>query len=70
MECLPAGLQVVHPAVAPAPTFGMRERRYVEKPACYDIVYVSENLTERVADIVVDAGIAASDHQPVVLEMC
>lgn len=60
---------VVHGAVPPAPTFGVHERRYVEEPAVYDIFYVSENLAGKVANVIVDMGTTASDHQPVVLAM-
>lgn len=60
---------IAHPAVPPAPTFGVHERRYVRASACYDLFLVSENLAGRVANMTVDAGTTASDHQPVVLEI-
>jgi endonuclease/exonuclease/phosphatase family metal-dependent hydrolase len=59
----------LHGAVPPAPTFGVHERRYINEPACYDMFYVSVNLAGRVANMTVDAGTTASDHQPVVLEI-
>jgi len=60
---------VAHGAVPPAPTFGLHDRRYLKEPSCYDIFYVSEDLAGKVANVFVDAGATASDHQPVVLEM-
>jgi len=47
----------------------VHERRYVREPVCYDMFYVSENLADKVANVTVDTGTTASDHQPVVLEM-
>lgn len=61
--------QIVHGAVPPAPTFGVHERRYVEVPACYDLFLVSENITDRIRNVVVDALTDASDHQPVLLDL-
>jgi len=61
--------EIVHPAVPPASTFGVRDRRYIAAPACYDFCWVSENIAERVVGIAVDGGTDASDHQPVLLEL-
>lgn len=58
---------LAHPAVSPELTFGVHERRYVTEPACFDIFFVSENLSGKVVDVRVDAGTTASDHQPVLL---
>ncbi|MDP1526262.1 MAG: endonuclease/exonuclease/phosphatase family protein [Rhodocyclaceae bacterium] len=58
-----------HPAVPPAPTFGVHDRRYIAEPACYDFFFVSENIAGRVADVHVDGGTTASDHQPVLLDI-
>jgi len=61
--------EIAHPAVPPAPTFGVHDRRYIHAPACYDFCWVSENLAERIADVAVDGATAASDHQPVLLTL-
>lgn len=60
---------VVHPAVPPAPTFGVHESRYVNEPSCYDIFFISEILADNVVEVVVDQGTMASDHQPILLEL-
>jgi endonuclease/exonuclease/phosphatase family metal-dependent hydrolase len=62
-------LDLAHPAVPPAPTFGVHDRRYIAEPACYDLFWVSENIAGRVAAVEVDGATDASDHQPVVLEL-
>lgn len=60
---------VAYPAVPPAPTFGVHDRRYIAEPACYDLCFISENIASRVVDICVDSGTLASDHQPIVITL-
>lgn len=61
--------EIAQPAVPPAPTFGVHQRRYVEAVSCYDIFFVSEKVACNVVDVAVDVETTASDHQPVLLEM-
>lgn len=56
-------------AVPPAPTFGVHDKRFISEPACYDLFFVSENISNRVVDVAVDSGTLASDHQPVLLTL-
>ena len=49
-----------------APTCGVHDRvQWPEGPHCRDFVFVSEDLADRVEDVVVDLETEASDHQPV-----
>ncbi len=57
------------PSVAPAPTFGVHERRYVRAPERCDLFFVSENIANRVVSVEVESNTQASDHQPVLLTM-
>lgn len=61
--------EIAHPAAPPAPTFGVRDRRYLAEPACYDFFWVGENIAGRVTDVRVDGATDASDHQPVILDI-
>jgi endonuclease/exonuclease/phosphatase family metal-dependent hydrolase len=58
---------IAHPAVTPAPTFGVRDRRFIDGPACYDMCFVSANIADRVVSLEVDGATDASDHQPLLL---
>lgn len=59
---------LAHPALPPAPTVGVHERSFADC-SCYDFFWVSENIAARVADVEVDGGTQASDHQPVLLTL-
>ncbi len=39
------------------------------QPDCYDYFFVTEDLVRRVAGVEVQSETAASDHQPVVLDL-
>jgi endonuclease/exonuclease/phosphatase family metal-dependent hydrolase len=60
---------IAHPGRPHAPTAGVHLASFTAGPECYDFVFVSENLRDRVVDIAVDTQAAASDHQPVLLDL-
>ncbi|WP_409265661.1 endonuclease/exonuclease/phosphatase family protein [Massilia sp. BHUDP2] len=61
--------RVAHGGVARAPTTGLHGYPWPDKPDCYDYFFVTEDLAPRVATVDVQSETAASDHQPVVLDL-
>jgi len=60
---------VLHPDAPHAPTVGVHDRaQWPEAFAC-DFVFASRDLRSRLKAVSVDAGTAASDHQPVCIEL-
>jgi endonuclease/exonuclease/phosphatase family metal-dependent hydrolase len=60
---------VLHPGVAHAPTVGVHDREQWPEPFTCDFFFTTRDLRERLRTISVDARSAASDHQPVLLEL-
>jgi len=58
-----------HPGHVRAPTAGLHGYPWPEKPGCYDYFFVTDDLVRRVASVEVQSETAASDHQPVVMEL-
>lgn len=58
-----------HPDAARAPTAGLHGFKWPERPACYDYFFVTEDLLPRVNDVTVQSETAASDHQPIVIDL-
>ncbi|MFP5393297.1 MAG: endonuclease/exonuclease/phosphatase family protein, partial [Gammaproteobacteria bacterium] len=58
-----------HPNVARAPTAGLHGFKWPERADCYDYFFVTEDLAGRVQDVQVQSETAASDHQPIVLDL-
>jgi endonuclease/exonuclease/phosphatase family metal-dependent hydrolase len=59
-----------HGAAPHPPTTGVADfKQWPEGPHCRDYIFVSEDLTERIADIRVDVETTASDHQPVAITL-
>jgi endonuclease/exonuclease/phosphatase family metal-dependent hydrolase len=58
-----------HPNMARAPTAGLHGFPWPDKPDCYDYFFVTEDLVERVREVEVQSETAASDHQPIVLDI-
>lgn len=56
-----------HPDDAHPATFRIFDPEW--SPYCCDFVFVSEDVAPRVADMAVDAGSQASDHQPVLVAL-
>jgi endonuclease/exonuclease/phosphatase family metal-dependent hydrolase len=62
--------QIRHPGAPHAPTLGLYDKvQWPGKPFCSDFIFVTEDLAERVENVVVDSATDASDHQPVLLEL-
>ena len=60
---------VLHPGRPHAPTAGVHKVDWVDRPSCYDFVFLTEDLAPRLIGHHVDAATAASDHQPVWVEL-
>jgi endonuclease/exonuclease/phosphatase family metal-dependent hydrolase len=58
-----------HPSQPHAPTAGLHGFAWPDKPACYDYFFVTEDLAPRIAAVEVRSETAASDHQPLVLDL-
>jgi len=60
--------ELCHPGRPHAPTLGVHDKaQWPEPPFACDFVFVTEDLADRVEDVVVNAVTDASDHQPVLL---
>ena len=60
---------VLHPGEAHAPTCGIHPVDFVDRPECFDFVFLTEGLAGRIVAHGVDADTRASDHQPVWVEL-
>jgi endonuclease/exonuclease/phosphatase family metal-dependent hydrolase len=60
---------VLHPGEPHAPTVGIHPVDFVKQPECFDFVFVTEGLASRIRAHGIDAETAASDHQPVWVEL-
>jgi endonuclease/exonuclease/phosphatase family metal-dependent hydrolase len=62
--------RIRHGATPHAPTLGLYDKvQWPGEPYACDFIFVTEDLAERVADVVVPADTDASDHQPVLLRL-
>lgn len=59
---------VLNPGVPHAPTVGIHPVDFVERPECFDFVFITEGLVNQLKAHGVDAATEASDHQPVWVE--
>jgi endonuclease/exonuclease/phosphatase family metal-dependent hydrolase len=60
---------VAHPGQAHAPTVGIHPVSFVDRPSCFDFIFLTEDLAPRLRLIGIDSETAASDHQPVWVEL-
>jgi endonuclease/exonuclease/phosphatase family metal-dependent hydrolase len=61
---------ICHPAVPHAPTCGLHDRvQWKDGADCRDFIFVTEDIAGRVRRVEVDRETAASDHQPVLIEL-
>ena len=51
------------------PTCGVHDRVQWDQPDCRDFIFITEDICSRVRRIQVDVATAASDHQPVLIEI-
>lgn len=63
------GWEVLHPGVPHAPTVGIHPVSFVDAPACFDFVFLTEDLAPWLKAHGIDAETQASDHQPVWVEL-
>ena len=61
--------EVLHPGEPHAPTVGIHPVDFVDRPSCYDFVFLTEDLAPRLIGHGVNAETTASDHQPVWVEL-
>lgn len=61
--------ELLHPGQPHAPTVGIHPVDFVDRPACFDFVFLSEDLAPRLVAQGIDSETAASDHQPVWVEL-
>lgn len=60
---------VLHPDEPHAPTCGIHPVDFVDRPECFDFVFLTEGLVSRLEAHGIDAETVASDHQPVWVEL-
>lgn len=60
--------EVLHGDAPHAPTVGIHPVDFVDAPACYDFIFLTQDLAPRLLAHGVDRETAASDHQPVWVE--
>jgi endonuclease/exonuclease/phosphatase family metal-dependent hydrolase len=60
---------ICHPGRPREPTYGVHDRIQWDRPDCLDFVFVTEDIAGRVGQMAVDVATAASDHQPVLIEI-
>ena len=62
--------RIRHPDRVHAPTLGLYDKvQWPGEPYACDFIFVTEDLAERVTDVVVNTATKASDHQPVLLQL-
>ncbi len=61
--------RLAHGDAPHAPTVGLHGAEWPERPYCCDFVWLAGSLRERLRAIRVDAATAASDHQPLLVEL-
>lgn len=60
---------VLHGDTPHAPTVGIHPVDFVDAPACYDFIFLTQDLAPRLLAHGVDRETTASDHQPVWIEL-
>ena len=61
--------EVLHPGEPHAPTVGIHPVDFVDRPECFDFVFMTEGLSGRLRAHGIDSATEASDHQPVWVEL-
>lgn len=59
----------LYPGETHAPTVGIHKVDFVDRPECFDFVFVTEGLAGRLKSHGINAATEASDHQPVWVEL-
>jgi endonuclease/exonuclease/phosphatase family metal-dependent hydrolase len=59
-----------YPGVPQPPTLGVHDKaQWPDEPFACDFIFVTEDLAQRVEDVLVNVDTDASDHQPVLLSL-
>jgi endonuclease/exonuclease/phosphatase family metal-dependent hydrolase len=61
--------RAVHPSQPRAPTAGLHGFPWPEKAECFDFMFVTDDLAGRITGADVQSETAASDHQPIMLDL-
>jgi endonuclease/exonuclease/phosphatase family metal-dependent hydrolase len=60
---------LLHPSTPHAPTVGIHPVDFVDRPECFDFVFITAGLISRLKTCAIDSATEASDHQPVWIEL-
>ncbi|MCP5242371.1 MAG: endonuclease/exonuclease/phosphatase family protein [Burkholderiales bacterium] len=60
---------LLYPGVPHAPTVGIHPVDFVDRPECFDYIFITNGLKNRLKSYHTDAETQASDHQPVWIEL-
>lgn len=60
---------VLHPGAPHAPTVGIHPVDFVSQPECFDFVFLTRAIANRLRTHAIDVATTASDHQPVWIEL-
>ena len=60
---------VLHPNESHAPTVGIHPVNFINRPECFDYIFVTDGLKNHLKTHNIDAKTQASDHQPVWVEL-
>lgn len=59
---------ILYPGIPHAPTVGIHPVDFVDRPECFDFVFITDGLVDSLKNHSIDAATEASDHQPVWVE--
>lgn len=59
---------ILHPGTPHAPTVGIHPVDFVDRPECFDFIFITDGLVNHLKAHGIDAVTEASDHQPVWVE--
>lgn len=60
---------VLHPDTQHPPTVGIHSVDFVDRPECFDFIFVTEGLIPRLKSFGIDMVTQSSDHQPIWVEL-
>lgn len=60
---------ISHPGTPHAPTVGIHSVDFVDRPECFDFVFITDGLVSHLKAYDIDAVTETSDHQPVWVEL-
>lgn len=60
---------IAHADTPHAPTVGIHENSFADRPLCFDYLFVTPDVAARVVTVEVERDSPASDHQPVYMEL-